>query len=141
MSRRSLAYFNILIKNHHINLNLEYYSSVKRWTFFIMLKMMKCDLKIKITWAEYIHTDSTYKTHLTLNLLNFTIIYLLKWNNQPSIFGTLHYHFFGVRELKNLKLVSQQYRAWSDFTDVQAGLALYRWQRLICDFCLQQVKD
>ena len=30
-----------------------------------------------------------------------------------------------------LKLVSQQYRAWSDCTEVQAGLALYWWQRLI----------
>ena len=30
-----------------------------------------------------------------------------------------------------LKLVSQQYRAWWDCTDVQAGLALYCWQRLI----------
>ena len=28
-------------------------------------------------------------------------------------------------------LVSQQYRAWSDCTDVQTGLALYWWQRLI----------
>ena len=29
------------------------------------------------------------------------------------------------------KLVSQQYRAWLDCTDVQAGLALYWWQSLI----------
>ena len=28
-------------------------------------------------------------------------------------------------------LVSQKYRAWSDCSDVQAGLALYRWQRQI----------
>ena len=28
-------------------------------------------------------------------------------------------------------LVSQQYRAWSDCTVVQAGQALYWWQRLI----------
>ena len=28
-------------------------------------------------------------------------------------------------------MVSQQYRVWSDCTDVQAGLALYWWQRLI----------
>ena len=27
------------------------------------------------------------------------------------------------------KLVSQQYRAWSDCTDIQSGLALYCWQR------------
>ena len=28
-------------------------------------------------------------------------------------------------------LVSQQYRAWSVYMDVQAGLAVYWWQRLI----------
>ena len=33
--------------------------------------------------------------------------------------------------MRTWKLVSQQYRAWSDCTDVQAGLALYWWQRLI----------
>ena len=52
-----------------------------------------------------------------------------KWKNPPSIFGTIHYHFKGYQDEK-LKLVSQQYRAWSDYTDVQAGLALYWWQRL-----------
>ena len=31
----------------------------------------------------------------------------------------------------NLKMISQQYIAWSDCTDVQAVLALYWWQRLI----------
>ena len=39
----------------------------------------------------------------------------LKWNNPPSIFGTLHYHY------RDENLVSQQYRAWSDCTEVQAG--------------------
>ena len=29
-----------------------------------------------------------------------------------------------------MKIVSQQYRAWSDCTDVQSCLALYWWQRL-----------
>ena len=29
-----------------------------------------------------------------------------------------------------MKLASHQYRAWSDCTDVHAGLTLYRWQRL-----------
>ena len=32
---------------------------------------------------------------------------------------------------ENLALVGQQYRAWSEYTDVQAGLVLYRWERLI----------
>ena len=39
----------------------------------------------------------------------------LKWNNPPPIFGTVHYHFKGCQD-GNLKLVSQQYRAWSDYT-------------------------
>ena len=33
--------------------------------------------------------------------------------------------------MKKLKLVSRQYRARSDCTDVQVGLALYWWQSLI----------
>ena len=49
----------------------------------------------------------------------------LRWINPPSVFGTVHYHFKGYQD-GNLKLVSQQYRAWSDCTD-----ALYWWQRLI----------
>ena len=36
-----------------------------------------------------------------------------------------------MKTLKLVKLVSQQYRAWSDCMDVQDGLALYWWQRLI----------
>jgi hypothetical protein len=43
-------------------------------------------------------------------------------------FGTVHYHFKGYQD-ENIKLVSQQYRDWPDFTDVQAGLALFWWQR------------
>ena len=35
--------------------------------------------------------------------------------------GIIHLPFL---ELENLKLVSQHYRAWSDCTDVQAGLSL-----------------
>ena len=33
--------------------------------------------------------------------------------------------------MKTWKAVSQQYGAWADCTDVQAGLALHWWQRLI----------
>ena len=47
-----------------------------------------------------------------------------KWNNPFYIFGTVHYHFLGYQD-ENVKLISQQYRAWSDCTDVHAGLALY----------------
>ena len=32
---------------------------------------------------------------------------------------------------ENFKSVSQQYRAWSDCTDVQTGLTLYWWQTII----------
>ena len=45
-------------------------------------------------------------------------------------FGTVYYHFQGHQD-ENLKMVSQQYRAWLDCTDVQAGLALYWWESLI----------
>ena len=55
---------------------------------------------------------------------------ILKWNNSSYFFGTVHYHIKGYQD-ENLKLVSQQYRASSDCTDVQAGLALFWWQSLI----------
>ena len=54
----------------------------------------------------------------------------LEWNNQPYIFGTFRFHFWECQNGR-LKLVSQQCRAWADFTDVQAGLALCCWQGLI----------
>ena len=47
----------------------------------------------------------------------------LKLNNPPHIFGTILLSFYGYQD-ENFKLVSQQYRAWSDCTDVQADLAL-----------------
>ena len=52
----------------------------------------------------------------------------LKWNNPTSI---LELSIIIFRDIKiKTKLDSQQYRAWSDCTDVQAGLALYWSQRL-----------
>ena len=69
----------------------------------------------------WLHTgkDEVFTPLLTLNLLNFLsgIIHL-------PFFGTLRYHFYGCQD-EHLMLVSQQYRAWSDCTDGQAGLALY----------------
>ena len=61
---------------------------------------------------------------LILNPLNFLngIIHL------PLL--ELSIIIFGIHD-ENLKLVSQQYRALPDCMDVQAGLALYWWQRLI----------
>ena len=43
--------------------------------------------------------------------------------NSDSIYETLNYY----NKDENLKLVSQQYRAWPDCKDVQAGFALYFW--------------
>ena len=51
-------------------------------------------------------------------------------NPTPSIFGKVHYHCKEYLD-ENMKMLSQQYGAWSDSTDVQSGLALYWWQRLI----------
>ena len=51
-----------------------------------------------------------YHLSLTLNLLNF-----LKWRYQNE----------------NLKLITQQYRAWLDCIETLAGLALYWLQKLI----------
>ena len=53
-----------------------------------------------------------------------------KWNNLSCIFWHSPLSFWGYQD-ENFQLVSQQYRAWSDCTDVQSGLALYWWQRLI----------
>ena len=61
---------------------------------------------------------------LTLHLLFFNELVHL------PLFRTVHYHFWGY-QVENLKMVSQQYRAWTDCTNVPAGLALYWWQRLI----------
>ena len=46
----------------------------------------------------------------------------------------------GMSELEFLIFyISQQYRAWSDCTEVQAGLALYWWQRLLT-FCVGRIR-
>ena len=49
--------------------------------------------------------------------------------------GIIHLPFIELsiiifRDIK-MKTSSLQYRAWSDCTNVQAGLALYMWQKLI----------
>ena len=46
------------------------------------------------------------------------------------MFGTVHYHFMDIK-IRTHRLVSHQYRVWSDCTYAQAGLALYWWQMLI----------
>ena len=61
------------------------------------------------------------------NLLTLTMPNFL--NGTPSIFGTVHYHF---RDIKmNTLSWSANSIVWSDCTDVQAGLALYYWHRLL----------
>ena len=57
-------------------------------------------------------------------LLNPYPAEFLKWNNSPY-FLALSIIIFRDIKMKTWRLVSQQCRAWSDCTDVQAGLALY----------------
>ena len=66
--------------------------------------------------------------------LNATAVTLTLLNNPPSIFRTFHYDQFLDYQAENLKLFSQQYTAWSDCMDVQAGLVLYR-QCTVCVSC------
>ena len=54
----------------------------------------------------------------------------IKWTCPTYVFGTIHYQFWGYQD-ENFKIGSQQYRDWSDCTDVEAGLALYWWQKLM----------
>ena len=61
---------------------------------------------------------------LTLTLPNF-------------LYGIIHLPFLELSiiifrdvKIKTWKLVIQQYRGWSDCTEVQAGMALYWWQSL-----------
>ena len=74
--------------------------------------------------------------HMTFTLsvcLNTYHVEFLKWSNPPSVFDTFHYHFKDIK-MKTLSWSANSIRAWSDFTDVQAGLALYWWQWLINHF-------
>ena len=62
---------------------------------------------------------------LTLNLLKFLIgIIHLQFSDQSIM-------IFRDTKMRIWKFVIQQYRAWSDCTALQTGLALYWWQRLI----------
>ena len=66
---------------------------------------------------------------LTLTMPNF-----LNETIHLKFFGTVHYHF------RDIKMKSQQYRAWSHCMKVKAGLALYLWQRLIT-FGVGRIQD
>jgi hypothetical protein len=62
--------------------------------------------------------------------LPFTCSILYKMDLANFHFGTVHYQFWGYRE-EMLKLVKRQCRAWSDCMDVQVGLVLNCWLKLI----------
>ena len=67
---------------------------------------------------------------LVLKDLSVPVVFL-KWYYQYSIFEAVHYRFHGYQD-ENFKLVSQQYRGWSDYTNVQTGRLtwpLFWWQR------------
>ena len=125
-----------------------------------MLKIASSTIYIIYWHTEYITTTSltlnllNFLTlnplnFLTLNLLNFLILNLMNFltlnlmnfltlNLMNFLNGIIHLPFLELSviiiwDIKNRtwKMVSQQYRAWSNCTDVQAGLALYWWQRLI----------
>ena len=51
------------------------------------------------------------------NGINRYLAEFTKWTGLPSIFGAVHYQIWGNQD-ENLKLASQQSRAWSDCMDV-----------------------
>ena len=119
-----------------LSVNFPVYSKMKRvhyptiyalyiFAFTLTLPHLQFD-----DWLVYISIVKLCFINMHPCILNPYHAELLKWNNPPYIFGTIHYHFNGYQN-ENLKLVSHQYRAWSDCTDVQPGLALYWWQRQI----------
>ena len=61
---------------------------------------------------------------MSLGKFKACILYLTMPNFLTSIYGFFYYYFQGY-QCENLQLVNQQYRAWSDCTNLQAGLALY----------------
>ena len=76
--------------------------------------------------------DQPFK-HLTLNIAKFLIstCLIFIWPCNPSIVYTVHYRFWGY-EKENLKLAGVSVHSLrSDCAQlIQAGLALYCWQRL-----------
>jgi hypothetical protein len=74
---------------------------------------------------ELVNLSIGTKPFITFNLMKRDEYF--KWTCPTSFFGTVNYQFY---RFERLKFVSQQYRALSDCTDMQAGLTLYWWQRL-----------
>ena len=79
-------------------------------------------ITLKVKASDTIRDLKNMVITLTLNLLNFHL-----WNT-PFFFWNSALSILGIYLDENLKLVSQQYRARLDCTDVHAGLALYWWQ-------------
>ena len=84
-----------------------------------------CDTYIPVTDVNVLQCCLAITSYF-INLSEQTSFYFL-FNPYPAkLLKLTCLHFYGNQN-ENLKLVSQQYRAWSDCTDVQTGLALYRW--------------
>jgi hypothetical protein len=72
-----------------------------------------------------------------LNLMTLTLMILtcwvltLTWCISLMDIASIHFPYSFGYHCKNLILGSQQYRAWLDYIDDQAGLALCWWQRPI----------
>jgi hypothetical protein len=52
------------------------------------------------------------KTLIILSIVCFSVMNFIKWTCPAPYFGTIHYQFWGYQD-ENLKLVKQQYIAWS----------------------------
>ena len=85
------------------------------------------------------HKVSLKTTKMTDSCMTFVCdsLFMLTLFLMNFLNGVIHVPYLELsiiilRDIKvrTWKLVSQQYRAWSDCMDLQAGLALY-WQRLI----------
>ena len=63
----------------------------------------------------------------------------LKWTCPSFIFGAIYFQFWG-HQGENDQSVSQQYTAWTDCMDLQAGLAVYILVAKANHFLLKQTK-
>ena len=131
MKNNTLLYFHRVTNKCYIILVVLFLSQSSYFYLPTHSKIINNSLSIKIINKHIFCLVSTFvpEHSLTLNLLNF-----LKWNNPTSIFGDVQYNFRDIK-MRTEKFVSQQYRGWLDCTDVQAGLTLYWWHRLITFGC------
>ena len=68
-----------------------------------------------LTFPGISQQNFPFLPHVSLHIKSvsdiFSFVEFFKWNNPPSNFGAVHFHFMGYQD-KNFKLVSLQYRAW-----------------------------